>query len=236
VATPSTPGNPRLETPDTRIGRGGQAVGVDVPHPIEERDDVGDLVRAETERGHQPAVALLGVEFRGVGEKLRQVGRPALRDDLRQIRSIVGSLAEERVTVLAIVLAPYVLAATDGLGETLLVRARRDRGVRVHGEQDEEDYEEDRSGEEEAARRGLGHRPPPLLARDRRTARTVSRAAIAKAATPADDATAIIPSAALAAPQRPSTGAPSASAAATSTRQTIASSLRSLIALHPDAG
>ena len=48
------------------------AVGVDPADPAEEVEHVGDLLLREPEGGHQPAVALLRVEARRIGEEARR--------------------------------------------------------------------------------------------------------------------------------------------------------------------
>src|SRR4029453_19589213 len=79
-----------------------------VRDPREKRDDGGDLVLREVRVWHQPPVALLGIVLGRIAEELPQVDCAAVLCDLRQIRRIVGTFAEQRVAVDAVLPFPTV--------------------------------------------------------------------------------------------------------------------------------
>src|SRR5690606_18299672 len=75
------------------------ALVVDVGHPVEKGDQGGDVFVAEVLVRHQSTVSLFVIETRRVLEKSRQVRRAAVLGNLGQIRCVVGTLAEQGMTV-----------------------------------------------------------------------------------------------------------------------------------------
>ncbi len=158
-------------------------LGVDPAHPGQERDDVVDLLIGELEVRHEPAIPLLRVELRRVLQEFPEVGRAALCGDLRQIGRIVRALAEERVTVDAVLAVPHVLAGDDRRVDRRRVSQLRKLPVAVDGKTHEDRRTGQRADEEEEPGAPPRHRRSDLVG-SRRARRMVKPAAEANAMSP----------------------------------------------------
>ena len=125
---------------------------VDTGDPGEERNHGGDLLVRQLRIRHQPAVAFLGIEARGILQELTQVRLAAMLGDLGQVRREVRALAEQRVAVDAVLSVPDVLAldhvGRDRVGVGQLAEAR----MAMDGQPDEDRREDRRADHEEEAR------------------------------------------------------------------------------------
>ena len=130
---------------------------VDPGDPGEKRDELGDLLVRQPQVGHQAPVPLFRVEPRRILEKLAQVHVAPLLGDLGQVWSVVRALAEQRVTVDAVLAVPHVLAGDDIRRDGFRVRQFGELHVAVDREPDEDRREQRRPDNEEQSRLPFGH-------------------------------------------------------------------------------
>lgn len=116
------------------IGRGGQSWLSTLLNPIEKRDQPVDLGIAQVLLGHQPAVALLVIELRGILQKSPQVWRAALLCDLGEVGRVVRTFSKQGVAIDAVVLVPGVFAQGDFWRDVLGVGEFGKLAVAVHRE------------------------------------------------------------------------------------------------------
>jgi hypothetical protein len=133
------------------------SVRVDVPHPVEERDNPVYLVIGEVEIRHQPAIPFLGIELRWVLEEGLDVGRSSLLRDLGEVGGEVRSLPHESVTVDAVLLVPNVFPFNDLGREVRVVGQLVNLPMRVHRHSEEQDTTQSGSDIEKRACLALVH-------------------------------------------------------------------------------
>ncbi len=100
---------------------------------------------------------LFRVEPRRILEKLTQVHVAPLLGDLGQVRCVVRALAEQRVTVDAVLAVPHVLAGDDIRRDGFRVRQLAELHVAVDREPKEDQREQRRTDNEEQSRLPFGH-------------------------------------------------------------------------------
>ena len=141
----------------TRIGRGGQFWLSMCETQVRKAMTWVICSFREPRVGHHPSVALLGIVPGRILEKLPQVGVAPMLRDLRQIRRVIGALAEQRVAVDAVLAVPHVLAR-DHIGrDRVRVRQLGESRVAVDGQCEEDEGEDRRARNEEEARLPSGH-------------------------------------------------------------------------------
>jgi hypothetical protein len=130
-------------------GRGREAVEVHAVDPLEERDEIVDLLLGEVVALHAP---LPRVHGRGVAEHHADEVGAAARVDTRELGRVVRAFAEQGVATHAVARVPEILAADDRGREVLGVRLRGDAPDRVDGQPDERERADRGASDEE----GLG--------------------------------------------------------------------------------
>ena len=107
--------------------------------PGEKGDDLGNLLVREPRVRHQPSVAFLGIVPGRILKELPQVRVAPMLGDLGQIRRVVGTLAEQRVAIDAVLAVPDVLARDDVGRDRVRVRELGESRVAVDGQGDEDE-------------------------------------------------------------------------------------------------